>query len=170
LAYNHQTADGSWSVRILDLEDAEEPWAFLDGQTDGPAAFSPDGRWLAYVSDDSGQPEVYVTSFPNPGRRWQVSEDGSVAVWWPRQSGEILYQALDGEILSVPVELSEETVGLGSATILFKAPLPREKIFAAVAPDPQGQRFLIHRPPQFTTDVVNLVLGWPALLEGTQDQ
>ena len=64
-------------------------------------AFSPDGRWIAYVSDDSGTPEIFVASFSNPAAHWQVSNAGGTYPIWSRH-GELLYRGSDERIVAVP--------------------------------------------------------------------
>ncbi len=63
------------------------------------AAFSPDGRWLAYGSNESGRNEVYVRPFPGPGGKWQVSTDGGGWPTWSRSRRELSYRGEDGRIL-----------------------------------------------------------------------
>ncbi len=68
------------------------------------AAFSPDGDWLVYVSDESGRSEVYVQPFPGPGKRWQISPDGGSFPVWSTDGMEVFYRQRDGWIMSVAVE------------------------------------------------------------------
>jgi serine/threonine-protein kinase len=64
-------------------------------------AFSPDGRWLAYVSNESGTFEVYVRPFPGPGGRWQVSTGGGLLPLWSRDGRELLFRTLDRRVMAV---------------------------------------------------------------------
>jgi hypothetical protein len=84
---------------------AGEPEQFLkSGFDDAAPAFSPDGRWLAYQSNESGEDEVYVRPFPppssGPGRKWQVSNSGGTSPRWLRSGHDLLYrsQARAGEV------------------------------------------------------------------------
>jgi serine/threonine protein kinase/Tol biopolymer transport system component len=84
------------------------------------AQFSPDGRWVAFVSDESGRAEVYVQNFPSSGGKWQVSlAGGDQPMWNPRQR-EIFYMAPDRSIVSVPYKVSGDTFEIGHPTVLFK--------------------------------------------------
>ena len=65
---------------------------------------SPDGRWLAYASNESGRYEVFVQSFPNAGGRWQISKDGAVHPRWRGDSKELFYYASDGRLMAVPIK------------------------------------------------------------------
>lgn len=64
-------------------------------------AFSPDGRWMAYQSDESGTWQVYVRPFPGPGGRWQISSGGGARPVWSRAGHELLFQSLDQRVISV---------------------------------------------------------------------
>jgi len=64
-------------------------------------SFSPDGRWMAYVSDESGTMEVYARPFPGPGGRWQISSGGGTRPVWSRAGHELLFQSPDRRVISV---------------------------------------------------------------------
>src|SRR5262249_19123462 len=77
-------------------------------------AFSPDGRWIAYMSDDTGLTEVYVRSFADPASRWQISNGGGGAPAWSRH-GELLYRSSDQHIVAVPYTASGDAFVPGKA-------------------------------------------------------
>ena len=81
------------------------------------ATFSPDGRWLAYVSDESGQNEVYVVPFPGPGPRHTISTHGGVEPVWSRDGTELFYRTED-HLMAVEVELGA-TFRAGAPQPLF---------------------------------------------------
>lgn len=64
--------------------------------------FSPDGRWLAYVSSESGRSEVYVRPFPGPGGKWQISTNGALHPTWSRTKPELFYGTPVGQIMVAP--------------------------------------------------------------------
>src|SRR5437667_12530984 len=68
------------------------------------AQFSPDVRWLAYQSDESGQHQIYVQPFPGPGGKWQVSNEGGTQPRWNRNGKELFYISADGKLMSVAIE------------------------------------------------------------------
>ena len=79
----------------------------------GPSAeqlprFSPDGRWLAYESNESGAFEIYVRPFPGPGGRSQISTGGGTNAVWSRARHELLYRAPDGRIMVVPYTAADD--------------------------------------------------------------
>ncbi len=77
-----------------------KPTAFLNSpfQEHGPM-FSPDGRWLAYVSNETGRNEVYVRPFPGPGGKWQISTGGGFSPTWSRTRRELFYSTPNGQIM-----------------------------------------------------------------------
>jgi serine/threonine-protein kinase len=81
----------------------------------GLAKFSPDGRWLAYVSSESGRGEIYVRPFPGPGGKWQVSVDGGVNPAWSAATHGLLYLSLDGALMVTPYTTIGETFVPGRA-------------------------------------------------------
>jgi serine/threonine-protein kinase len=93
---------GNLQIGTVPLEDQRgqwkagtpEPW-LKSRFNDGNPAFSPDGRWLAYQSDESGRIEVYVRPFPGPGGKWQISNSGGVFPCWSRTGHELVYQSGD---------------------------------------------------------------------------
>jgi serine/threonine-protein kinase len=72
--------------------------------------FSPDGRWIAYSSTDSGQSEVYVRPFPGPGGRWQLSTGGGAHPTWSRARRELFYETFDEHVMVVPYTVTGESL------------------------------------------------------------
>jgi Tol biopolymer transport system component/tRNA A-37 threonylcarbamoyl transferase component Bud32 len=128
---------------------------------------SPDGRWIAYSSDESDQFQVYLQSFP-PGRgKWRISTNGGRSPEWRSDGRELYFIDLDGRLMSVPV-IGEASFEAGTATALFDlhAPLtayPGPMPYAALA---GGQKFLVNRlidRELLRSQVV--VLNWTAALK-----
>jgi Tol biopolymer transport system component/DNA-binding winged helix-turn-helix (wHTH) protein len=151
---------------VLPNEDEAQPYPFLQNpSTERWAAFSPDGRWMAYESNESGRTEVYVTPFPGPGRKWQISTNGGGHPWWRRDGREIIYQEERGLLVAVEVEGTEDKFVVGNHTALFEAPPPLNYAFY-VAPMPDAQRFLIVRAvEEEAPGPLTLVMNWTAELE-----
>ena len=82
--------------------------------------FSPDGKWVAFVSTDSGRPEVFVQSFPDGGSRTQISTTGGTQVRWSAGGGEIFYLAPDGKLMAVSVALAGTTPDVKLPVALFQ--------------------------------------------------
>ena len=152
----------SWDIWILPLAGDRKPFPFLRTPFDeGPALFSPDGRWIAYNSDETGRNEIYVAPFPGPGGKWQVSSDGGSNPRWRRDGTELFYVSPDQKVMAVGVRAGP---GFKSA-----APVP---LFAArflnhlyydVSAD--GQRFLVETEVPEEPTPLTLVVNWTAGLE-----
>ena len=98
-----QSGDDAW---VLPLAGREAPQPIARSRFDeGSAKFSPDGRWIAYSSDESGRPQVYIQPFPGPGPKVQVSNDGGIDPQWRRTGGELYYRSR-GRMMVVSVATS----------------------------------------------------------------
>jgi serine/threonine-protein kinase len=161
----------SWDILTLELGEgaAALPRPFLvtpyfEGQPD----FSPDGRWIAYTSNDSGRFEVYARPFPGPGGKVQVSTEGGAEAAWSRDGSELFYRNGD-RMMSVPVRLGPE-LAVGRPAVLFERPglvvLP-EIEFRQYDVAPDGKSFVMIQLPdaQAPTAVPVLVTNWFAELE-----
>jgi serine/threonine-protein kinase len=143
LLFHRTTEDGSelWKV-ALDGQSEPEPVLAPGYNVSEPAA-SPDGSWIAYVSDESGRDQVYLSSYPDPGRlRRQVSVNGGVSPRWTRAGREIVYQHGD-RMWAVAVD--PETGELGRPELLFEGPYRMAPIGSTRGYDvtPDGRRFLM---------------------------
>ncbi|MEJ2086427.1 MAG: hypothetical protein P8Y44_12240, partial [Acidobacteriota bacterium] len=107
------------------------------------AAVSPDGRWLTYASDESGELEVYATTFPQPGRKWQVSTVGGTLPRWNTSGDQIVYAGPDGRLFAVEVDGSGDTVQIGRVQQLFESERVQD-VAENVAMTAGGDRFLIN--------------------------
>jgi len=110
------------------------------------ARFSPDGRWVAYQSSESGRFEIYVRPFPELGGLWQVSTSSGIQPRWRRDGRDLYYIAPDGKLMGVPITVEAGTVKPGTPVALFQtrvalgATVNRQQY--DVAPD---SRFLINQ-------------------------
>jgi Tol biopolymer transport system component/predicted Ser/Thr protein kinase len=107
--------------------------------------FSPDGRWVAYTSNESGRWEIFVAPFPGPGGNWRVTSAGGTEPRWRRDGKELFYLAPDGKLMAVEVRAGA-TFEAGAPTLLFqtrrRVPVSATDLFSYdVSPD--GQRFLV---------------------------
>ena len=126
--------------------------------------FSPDGRWIAYVSNESGKEEVYVVPFPGPGGKWQISTAGGRAPHWTRGGREIVYQA-PGDVIMAAEVRAEPTFQTGIPKALFQADL-RPPPGGQFDVTPDGERFLVNlKPADEISDPVTLVQNWAASRE-----
>jgi len=126
------------------------------GINNGDSKFSPDGRWLAYTSEESGRNEVYVGAFPGPGEKWQVSTEGGTQPRWRRDGRELYYLSSDLRLLSVEIKASGGTLEPGVPTLLFE-PHPLPTFFDPAA---DGQRFLVLSSGVEQSPPITLVQNW----------
>ena len=126
--------------------------------------FSPDGRWVAFMSNKSGRPEVYVTTFPRGDRETRVSVNGGSMPRWNRNNREIFYVAPDATLTTAAVDLSDELVTVSPARPLFRIRSRPGRLDAfpyAVAP--AGDRILLNAFIEELTTPITLVVNWQAL-------
>ena len=125
-----------------------EPTRLLTGKgSETNGQISPDGKWVAYASDESGNWEIYVTSFPGAEGKWQVSRGGGREPRWRGDGKEMFYIAPSGMLMAVPVN-GESIFATGTPVPLFqihgRAPISSTDVFTYdVAKD--GKRFLVNR-------------------------
>jgi len=132
--------------------------------------FSPDGKWVAYQSDESGRFEIYVQPFPGPGGRERISTNGGAQVRWRHDGKELFYVALDGMLTAVPMQIDSErhAITAGAPVSLFRTHIGGavqsvvfERQQYMVAPD--GQRFLMNTIiDTAATTPISLVMNWKA--------
>jgi Tol biopolymer transport system component len=161
----HPTAPRQVWIQPLVAAD-RTPRAVIEGRViTTHARVSPDGRWVAFASTDSGRFEVYLQNFPTPAGRWQVSTDGGIQPKWGRGGKELFYLSVDGRLMAVPVTLGA-LAEVGKPQPLFQTLVDATTGFTwhqyDVAPD--GQRFLVNAP-EISTTPLTVVVNWPALLK-----
>lgn len=113
----------SADLMVLLLDGSAKPRPFLNSRFDERyGQFSPDGRWVAYQSNESGDGEyqIYVKSFPAPGERLQISSAGGIQPRWRPDGKELYYVAADGRLMAVPIAGSETTLTPGTPIPLFQ--------------------------------------------------
>jgi Tol biopolymer transport system component len=141
-----QTASGSY-LELFSVAGGE-PSRFLTSKgSETNGQISPDGKWVAYASDESGNWEIYVTSFPGAAGKWQVSRGGGMEPRWRGDGGEIYYVGLDGLLTAVSVN-GANSFSTGTPVALFpiygRAPISSTDVFTYdVAKN--GKRFLVNR-------------------------
>jgi len=162
LAIGVRSASGSRSgaeIWVLPLDGTKaadaKPQPFLDTRfTRGNLQFSPDGKWVAYESNETGRNEVYVVPFPGPGGKSQVSTDGGTQPRWNRNGRELFFRNAN-TMMAVDVET-------GAA---FRAGTPRmlfEKASSDYDVAPDGRRFIMLKPAATTADTseLHVILNW----------
>jgi Tol biopolymer transport system component len=169
LLYEEQTTSPYSDIWVLPLFGSRKPFPLVQSPfSDYGSSFSPDGRWVVYTSDESGSLEVYVVPFRVPGQagatavpagKWQISTAGGQVPIWRRDGKEILYQDLEGCIMSAEVSIEGGQFHAGKVRPLSK--LPPNTGFDAT---PDGQRFLIKPLGEEYSAPITLLVNWKAKL------
>jgi serine/threonine protein kinase/Tol biopolymer transport system component len=129
------------------------------------AAFSPDGKWLAYHTNEQGRNEVYITAFPGGGAKWQVSTNGGGAAHWRRDGKELFFLDTTDNIVAVDVNLSGNAPQLGVPHVLFQASAV-QRLNGPFEVTADGKKFLVNVGNlKEGSDPLTLVLNWAAELK-----
>jgi Tol biopolymer transport system component len=144
---------------------ARKPFPFLQTPfVEDRARFSPDGRWVAYSSDDSGRPEVYVAAFPKPESKTLISTAGGAWSRWRRDGKEIFYVDPSNMLMAAEVDGSGATFRVGTVRPLFQTQRTGAGYQYDVSAD--GQRFLINTLPEDAEPApITVVVNWTAGLQ-----
>ncbi|MBF8295162.1 MAG: serine/threonine protein kinase [Bacteroidetes bacterium] len=148
-------------IWILPMTGERKPFLFLQTEfAEGRAKFSPDGRWIAYQSNESGRIEIYIRPFPGPGGKWQVSTGGGTYPHWSSDCRELSYLAMD-KIMTAEIKLGASSIDVGSAKPLFQF-----RPFAGAGRDlydvtRDGQQFLaVSVGGEESSSPITLVTNW----------
>jgi len=122
--------------------------------------FSPDGRWLAYVSDESGRDKVYVQPYAASGEKQLISPEGGTEPQWSPDGRELFFRQ-GRQMMSVQVKQTEATLTAGRPQLLFEGPYVMGNA-GEVNYDisPEGQRFLMIKETEPAPAQINVVLNW----------
>ncbi len=131
------------------------------------AQFSPDGKWIAYQSNESGRYEIYIQPFPGPGGQTLVSTNSGAQVRWRRDGKELFYIALDGRLMAVPIRIASnsQTIEAGSPVPLFAThvgPALSYPFNQQYDVSPDGQRFLMNTIIDEAPSPITVILNWKA--------
>ena len=175
------TPDGSAFVFTRQTDVGLDLWQFtVDGRraqalpintsfNEWQARVSPDGRWIAYVSDETGANAVFVAAFPSGRGKRAVSAGGGTAPQWRADGRELFYVSDTAGMMSVPVTATDTALDIGRPVELFRLARPvdvegRNDAILYRA-EPSGQRFLIAtKAPAADSPPIYVVLNWPALI------
>ena len=173
----HWTRDGQfilfgWFIRdsldlwMLPLMGEGKPKPILETPfSQWSARVSPDGRWLAYNSNESGRVEAYIQPFQTPGEKLRLSVNGSGPVSWRGDGKELFYLALDGTMMAVPIQAGD-AMEPGIPQSLFQTGIATATVLRQFAVTEDGQRFLLLAPlPAESATAITVVLNWTASLK-----
>jgi serine/threonine-protein kinase len=168
LAFDDKNAETSDDARVLALDDRSVRPVADTRFGEGSAKFSPDGRWIAYSSSESGRPQIYVQAFPGPGAKIQVSSDGGADPVWRRSGGELFFRSFN-RMMVVSVTTSP-TFRASAPSVLWEGAYSRGLGSSCGMPGVtssnydvtvDGQRFLMVRDDDDVTSTrIVVVLNW----------
>jgi Tol biopolymer transport system component len=148
-------------LMVLPLIEKRKPFSFLSTPfSENFGVFSPDGKWVAYASNESGREEIYVKPFPGPSGQWQVSTGGGTSPRWRRDGRELYYLAPNLKLMAVAVAAQGETFTSGTPAALFST---------RMVPGINGTQYDVSRDGQFLintelesalTEPIHLLLNW----------
>jgi Tol biopolymer transport system component len=141
------------------MKGGKQPFSLTDTRfNEQGGRFSPDGRWIAYSSDESGKPEIYVRPFPGPGSRSPISSGGGTAPRWSWNGNKIYYVTPGWRLMETAVKSSGSSIQAGTSRTLFS--IPRDSEYEVLAPG----KFLVNQQVGQWAGPVVVMLNWDAML------
>ena len=165
----YDTAAGNTELWALPLFGDRKPFPFVQGDFHATSAvFSPNSRYVAYMSSETGGYQIYVQNFPQQNGKWQISAAGGLQPEWSHDGKELFYLASDGKLMAVDVNTNAPNFQAGIPKPLFQTQLETGYLgrnMFVVSPD--AQRFLILAPASAfsESEPINVVVNWPSLLK-----
>ena len=161
-----QTGNDLWTIDV----NGGKPHLFLQTAfEENEARYSPDGRWIVYISNETGRNEVYVRPANGSQQQWQISNDGGVSPRWRADGSEIVFTSPSADLMSASVK-TDPSFQSSQPKILFRLPEMSMRdipIFEDISPD--GQRVLLDIPTETRSSVdFHLILNWMSLLQKKQ--
>ncbi len=158
--------DAGTHLWVLPLAGGGKPFPILqDSWAEKNAQISPDGKWMAYASNESGRNEIYITAFPKGGAKWQVSKDGGTSPKWRGDGKEIYFLDGSDNVVAVDVAPAGSAVDLGVPHVLFQA-IGMQRDYGPFDVSADGKKFLINSGNlNQGSDPLTLVQNWTAELK-----
>jgi eukaryotic-like serine/threonine-protein kinase len=159
LLFDQTDPKTAWDIWVLPTTGDRTPYPYLASMfSEVDARFSPDGKWVAYTSDESGRDEVYIRSFPAARDKTQVSTVGGTSPQWAPGGRELFFLSIDGRLMAGKVQLGP-SLQVGMATPLFDARVGSGTNRYAVSHN--GERFLLSMATEEGNAApVVVVLNW----------
>ena len=159
LLFTDEHPDTKLDIWVFTMDDERRPQSLIKTQFNETAAvFSPNGRWIAYQSDESGQMEVYVRPYPIPGFKQKISTEGGTEPVWSPDGRELFYR--NGEKMMKVAVNTQPDFRVSKPELLFAEWYETRRISANYDITPDGQRFLMIKGEQTTPTEIKVVLNW----------
>src|SRR5262249_22214028 len=149
---NPETGFDLWTLP-LDMTDPDrpkpgKPEPFLRTPADERvSSFSPDGRWIAYRSNESGTDEIYVRPFPGPGGKWQISVAGGLYAFWGKNGRELFYEAADQRVMKLEYTVKGDSFLPGTPRVWSESRIFNPGV-SHMDLSPDGKRFAVLVPAE----------------------
>ena len=165
IAFCSQGKETGWDIWVMPTFGDRKPSPFLKTSfSELMPVFSPDGRYLAYQSNESGRGEVYVQSFPGPGGKWQISTSGGSEAHWRADGKELYYRAPGQKLMAVDIQTGS-SISVGTPQPLFQGRFDMSLARNRFLPTADGKRFLTVAPlGREAMTPTTVVLNWYAEL------
>lgn len=166
LLFHAAVPPGPFSLYVVPIKGERKPKPFLQTAFLPPLGthFSPDSKWVAYLSSESGSIEAYVTHFPDASGKWQISVDGAHAVRWFPNGQALLYERTDGTLVKVPFSVHGRNPEIGAAKLYLTAH-PRVTTFGEAWDLAADGRVIVNTDIADVTHTINVVINWTSALK-----
>jgi eukaryotic-like serine/threonine-protein kinase len=167
LLYTSAPTAQAASIYYLPLSDDRKPQVFVQGAGPGliyGGVFSPDGKWVAYTSRESGRSEVYLTSFPQASGKWQVSTSGGSQPRWRHDGKAMVYMGIDRTLIEVPVTVHGDLVEFGAVRPYVKTNAIALR-WGGVYDMARDGRVLVNSTLGEDTRTITMIVNWAAALK-----
>ena len=166
IVYHRLSQTTGWDLFLVDVASKKSTALLTTPFNEFLGQFAADGKWLAYVSDESGTFQVYVQPLPSTGERWQISQSGGTQPRWRRDGRELFFISRDRKLMSVAIDV-QPTFQAGAPVPLFDAKVP--SVGAQYANDytvsADGQRFLVNtRSGGRSVPPIKVLMPWQSSL------
>ena len=163
LVFEEQSRETGWNVGVVAVQGDRTPRLVVQSRFhERMGTLSPDGRYLAFMSDETGRAEVYVVTFPDVSDKWTISTGGGTAPRWGRDGNELFFVNPTGALMSAPVSRGPRFEAGVPQRLFDLQAVPSDGFTYAPASD--SQRFLVARLTESTPTPITVVVNWPALL------
>ena len=160
LLYGSEDPKASSDIWASPMDGDRKPFPVVQTNFDErDGRFSPDGKWIAYESNESGRAEIYVQPFPGPGGKWLISTAGGQQARWRRDGKELFYMAPDNRLMAVPIQLASngQAVEAGAPVPLFGMRISGLGDYMVAS---TGQQFLMNTVTEEATSPITVILNW----------
>ena len=168
-SYDDGAVHGRTQLWVVPLFGDRKPFAIIQGGgfDARSAMFSPNGRYVAYTSSETGRNEIYVQTFPQQTGRWQISASGGANPMWRRDGKELYFLSPDGKLMAVDLDTTGASFQAGIPKELFQTQLVPIWYWRNIyAPSADGQRFLMLTPgSEAQAAPITVVVNWAATMK-----